>query len=70
MKCVLTPGFDRFRGRLIVKQSTRKPFVAPQLKEEASLEGVTLVSQGNPVRSNAADKRNLATRVPQGGRTA
>ena len=28
------------------KKSTRKPFVAPQLKEEASLANVTLVSGG------------------------
>jgi hypothetical protein len=27
-----------------VKQHTRKPFVAPQLKEEASLAGITLIS--------------------------
>lgn len=53
-----------------MKQSTRKPFVAPKLKEEASLEGVTLVSQGNPVRNNGTDQRNLATRTPQGGRAA
>lgn len=31
-----------------MKQNTlRKPFVAPKLKEEASLEGVTLVSGGS-----------------------
>ena len=53
-----------------MKQSTRKPFVAPKLTEEASLEGVTLVSKGTPVRSNANDQRNLATRIPQGGRSA
>ena len=53
-----------------MKQSTRKPFVAPKLTEEASLEGVTLVSQRNPVRSDATDKRNLATRTPQGGQSA
>ena len=53
-----------------MKQPTRKPFVAPELKEEASLEGVTLVSGGNPTRGNANDQRNLATRDPQGGRSA
>jgi hypothetical protein len=33
-----------------VKKTTRKPFVAPQIKEEASLVGVTLVSGGNTPR--------------------
>ncbi len=34
-------------GRLQVNQkNTRKPFVAPQLKEEASLADVTLISGG------------------------
>ena len=28
----------------------RKPFVAPQIKEEASLVGVTLISGGSPTR--------------------
>ena len=48
----------------------RKPFVAPKLREEASLEGVTLVSAGQPTRSNAGTKDNLANRTPQGGRAA
>jgi len=30
--------------------TTRKPFVAPQLKEEASLASVTLVSGGGHIR--------------------
>jgi hypothetical protein len=30
--------------------SARKPFVAPRLKEEASLADVTLISGGNPTR--------------------
>lgn len=52
------------------KKPTRKPFVAPKLIAEASLEGVTLVSAGNPTRSNASSKENLASRTPQGGRAA
>jgi hypothetical protein len=32
-------------------KSTRKPFVAPRLKEEASLAGVTLISGGSPTRN-------------------
>jgi hypothetical protein len=32
-------------------KSTRKPFVAPRLREEASLAGVTLISGGNPTRN-------------------
>jgi hypothetical protein len=32
-------------------KSTRKPFVAPRVKEEASLAGVTLLSGGNPTRN-------------------
>lgn len=51
-------------------KSTRKPFVAPKLREEASLEGVTLQSAGQPTRSNAGTKVNLASRTPQGGRAA
>jgi hypothetical protein len=31
-----------------VNQHTRKPFVAPQLKEEASLAGITLISGCGP----------------------
>jgi hypothetical protein len=31
-------------------ETTRKPFVAPQLKEEASLVGVTLISGGGCTR--------------------
>jgi len=53
-----------------VNQPTRKPFVAPQLKEEASLEGVTLVSLGAPTRNNAGNTENLASRNSQGGRAA
>jgi hypothetical protein len=53
-----------------VKKTTRKPFVVPQIKEEASLVGVTLVSAGQQTRSNAGTKDNLASRPPQGGRTA
>lgn len=53
-----------------MKQPTRKPFVVPQLKEEASLEGVTLVSLGAPTRSNAGNNENLASRNSQGGRAA
>jgi hypothetical protein len=34
-----------------VKQ-TRKPFVAPQVKEQASLARVTLISGGGPTRGN------------------
>jgi hypothetical protein len=30
------------------QKTTRKPFVAPQLKEEASLADVTLISGGGP----------------------
>ena len=49
----------------------RKPFVAPKLTEEASLEGVTLVSGGNPVRGNSTNSQsNLASRTQQGGRSA
>jgi hypothetical protein len=32
-------------------KSARKPFVAPKLKEEASLADVTLISGGNPTRN-------------------
>lgn len=54
-----------------MKQRTgRKPFVAPRLTEEASLEGVTLQSLGTPVRNNSISKENLATRAPKGGRAA
>jgi hypothetical protein len=36
-------------GRLQVNQkNTRKPFVAPQLKQEASLADVTLITGGPP----------------------
>lgn len=31
-------------------EKIRKPFIAPQLKEEASLVGVTLISGGNCTR--------------------
>ena len=51
-------------------QPTRKPFVAPKLTEEASLEGITLVSGGQPTRSNAGNNETLASRKPQGGRAA
>jgi len=55
-----------------VKQNTlRKPFVAPKLQEEASLEGVTLVSAGIQVRGNSTNNQgNLASRTQQGGRVA
>jgi hypothetical protein len=53
-----------------VNQPTRRPFVAPQLKEEASLEGVTLVSLGAPTRNNTGNTENLASRNSQGGRAA
>jgi hypothetical protein len=33
-----------------VQQQTRKPFVAPRIKEEASLVDVTLISGGGHVR--------------------
>jgi hypothetical protein len=36
-------------GRPEVKK-IRKPFIAPQIKEEASLVGVTLISGGSPTR--------------------
>lgn len=51
------------------QQPARKPFVAPKLNEEASLEGVTLVS-GIQVRRNASSQDNLASRTPRGGRAA
>ena len=58
------------RDRRPTVKPARKPFVAPKLKEEASLEGVTLVSAGQPTRSNAGTKDNLASRTSQGGRAA
>ena len=64
-----TDALSKKRGT-IVKQPTRKPFVVPQLKEEASLEGVTLVSLGAPTRSNAGNNENLASRSSEGGRAA
>ena len=52
-------------------KTIRKPFVAPQIKEEASLVGVTLVSPGNSVRGNSTNSQgNLATRTQQGGRSS
>jgi hypothetical protein len=33
-------------------KSARKPFVAPRLREEASLAGVTLISGGVPTSRN------------------
>lgn len=48
----------------------RKPFVAPKLTEEASLQGVTLTSSGQPVRGNSTNEGNLASRTQQGGRAA
>jgi hypothetical protein len=69
---VVYPGYAiQQRGRPIVRQNlTRKPFVAPKLNAEASLEGVTLLSSINPTRSNASSKDNLASRAPKGGRAA
>ncbi len=53
------------------QKPTRKPFVAPKLTEEASLEGVTLVSLGQPTRGNSTNSQgNLASRTQQGGRSA
>ena len=52
------------------QQAARKPFVAPKLSEEASLEDVTLQSLGTPVRNNSVTKENLATRAAKGGRAA
>jgi hypothetical protein len=48
-----------------VKKTTRKPFVVPQIKEEASLVGVTLVS-GPGNAQNAGTRDNLASKL-QGG---
>jgi len=35
-----------------MKKGTRKPFVVPQIKEQASLVGVTLISGGITFRQN------------------
>ena len=48
-----------------MKKPTRKPFVVPQIKEEASLVGVTLVSGNNPTRDGS-----VVSRTPQGDRVA
>lgn len=52
---------------------TRKPFVAPQLKEEASLAGITLISGcNNRGGSQRKGKRNYghSTRRGHGGRSS
>jgi hypothetical protein len=48
-------------------KSTRKPFVAPQLREEASLAGVTLISGGVPTRH--CRKGTSARNFKRGGLT-
>jgi hypothetical protein len=58
------------RGGTVKQQPARKPFVAPKLSEEASLEDVTLQSLGTPVRNNSVTNENLAARAAKGGRTA
>jgi hypothetical protein len=44
-----------------VKQ-IRKPFVAPQVKEQASLARVTLISGGGPTRNNKNKPQNTSHR--------
>jgi hypothetical protein len=44
-----------------MKKGTRKPFVVPQIKEEASLVGVTLISGGGgqtTFRSRSQSRRH------------
>lgn len=55
-----------------MNQHTRKPFVAPQLKEEASLAGITLISGCGGTRGQnlRKGKKNFGynTRRGHGGR--
>ncbi len=55
-----------------MNQHARKPFVAPQLKEEASLAGITLISGCGPTRGHTQrrGKKNFGvnTRRGHGGR--
>ena len=48
-------------------KNTRKPFVAPRLREEASLAGVTLISGGVPTRN--CRKGTSARNFKRGGLT-
>jgi len=52
-----------------VNQHTRKPFVTPQLKEEASLAGITLISGCRTGHNTRKGKRNYGynTRRGHGG---
>ncbi len=62
-------------GRPQVK-TIRKPFVAPQIKEEASLVGVTLISGkgcnrgGNQVRRGKRGGQSLRRGFGHGGRSS
>lgn len=50
-----------------MNQHTRKPFVAPQLKEEASLAGITLISGGRPsFRGGKNCKKNFGYNTRRG----
>ena len=50
-------------------KSTRKPFVAPRLREEASLAGVTLISGGGGVPTRNCRKGTSARNFKRGGLT-
>jgi hypothetical protein len=53
------------------QQHARKPFVAPQIKEEASLVDVTLISGGGPTRNRGfkkCKKGGLTRRINTFGR--
>jgi hypothetical protein len=54
-----------------VNRHTRKPFVTPQLKEEASLVGITLISGCNRGGSQRRGKKNYGhnSRRGHGGRS-
>lgn len=51
-----------------MNQHTRKPFVAPQLKEEASLAGITLISgcRGTHGQSGRKGKNNFGYNTRRG----
>ena len=44
-----------------MNRSTRKPFVVPQIKEQASLAKVTLISGGRGGEKNKGPKNNTGT---------
>ena len=51
---------------MVNKDQTRKPFVAPELKEEASLVDVTLLSHGGHTRHGNNRRNNHGNRHGNG----